>query len=328
MQPNETMTPSYIDDWLTIIEQMNNDNTYKLAWGRAVIECICLDRSYEENGETIVAFDEIARCMIRYYWNQLFFFKLKQSPYKDKEPIICSDVNKLIDEWKTNKNSVIPTWYDEKDVRKNNEELFDKVLKHVSKTLHENVSWRFKNVPGKTLEIYNYDKANSRLIFSNDDASLLKDAYGIILSKLLNYKWTQLLEKFNYQPKIALKVSGISDNKIRRNNLSKYKEELLKEYNGKAIDFYTGKELEMNDISIDHVIPWSFMYSDDIWNLVITSKSNNSSKSNSIPSENVIERLKERNNKLKDIVSGSFKLDIEEALKNNYIDKFYYECRL
>lgn len=166
------------------------------------------------------------------------------------------------------------------------------------------------------------------MIFDYDCALLIKDDYGIVLSKLLNYKWTQLLEKFNYQPKISLKVSGISDNKIRRNNLAKYKEELLKEYNGKAIDFYTGKELTTDDISIDHVIPWSFMYSDDIWNLVITSKSKNSQKNNSIPSEKIIKKLKERNNKIKDIVSDSFKMDIEEAMKNNYLDKFYYECRL
>ncbi len=34
------MIPAYIKNWLTIIEQMNNDNTYKLAWGRAAVECV------------------------------------------------------------------------------------------------------------------------------------------------------------------------------------------------------------------------------------------------------------------------------------------------
>lgn len=28
----------YINDWLNIIENMNNDNTYKLVWGRALLE--------------------------------------------------------------------------------------------------------------------------------------------------------------------------------------------------------------------------------------------------------------------------------------------------
>lgn len=59
----------------------------------------------------------------------------------------------------------------------------------------------------------------------------------------------------------------------------------------KPIDFYTGGELDMDDISVDHVIPWSFMYSDDIWNLILTSKSYNFSKSNHIPSKEVFEQL-------------------------------------
>lgn len=70
------------------------------------------------------------------------------------------------------------------------------------------------------------------------------------------------------------------------------------------------------------------MYSDDIWNLVITSKSNNSAKSNSIPSLEVIDKLKERNNSLLNILEGKFKEDMEIAINNGYIDKFYYECKL
>lgn len=322
------MIPTYIENWLTIIEQMNNDNTYKLAWGRAIIECICFDNYCVEENKLIIKFADISKCMIKYYWNQLFFFKLKQSPYNDKEPIICKYVKKLIEEWKNNKHSAIPIWYDEIEVKNNNKDLFESILKKISKTLHENVSWRFKNTSSGIVEIYEYSKENSTISISFDDAMLIKNDYGIILSKLLNYKWTQLLEKFNYQPKIASKVSGISCNKLRRQNLVKYKNELLKEYNGKAIDFYTGEELDNDDISVDHVIPWSFMYSDDIWNLVLTSRSHNSSKNNSIPSAQTIEKLKERNNKIKNVVSDSFRLELEESLKNNYLDKFYYECRL
>lgn len=69
------------------------------------------------------------------------------------------------------------------------------------------------------------------------------------------------------------------------------------------------------------------MYSDDLWNLVLTSKSNNSSKSNSIPSKEIIEKLKNRNLSLKNVVSDSFKKDLQEAISMNYVDKFYYECR-
>lgn len=324
------MIPTYIKNWLTIIEQMNNDNTYKLAWGRAIVECVYFEDYEINNSQVNISFDKIAFRMLKYYWNQLFFFNLKQSPYKDKDPIICKDTQLLIDLYKENTNSSIPIWFDEayEYFTKNENEIFTKTLKHIAKTLHENVSWRFKNIPNAVLEIYNLDKKQSLVIMNLNDSIALKE-YSTIISKLLNYKWAQLLEKFNYAPKIASKVNGISEAKLRRNSLSKYKDELLKEFEGKEIiDFYTGKPISYDDISIDHVIPWSFMYSDDIWNLVITSKSFNSSKSNSIPSDEIIERLKDRNNKLEALLSDSYKLSMEEAIKNHYVDKFYYESRI
>lgn len=99
--------------------------------------------------------------------------------------------------------------------------------------------------------------------------------------------------------------------------------------NYQAIDFYTGKVLQENDISVDHVIPWSFMYSDDIWNLVLTSKSNNSSKSNIIPSQAVIESLKERNSRLVKLINDSkYKDELLLAIENDYVDKFYLAMKI
>ena len=157
---------------------------------------------------------------------------------------------------------------------------------------------------------------------------LIKE-YSFVLSQLLNYKWAQLLEKFNNAPRIASKVKGISDNTIKRKNLSKYKNILLKNNNYQAIDFYTGQILDDNDISVDHVIPWSFMYSDDIWNLVLTSKSNNSQKSNSTPTQEIIDKLKQRNEKLLETITDpTYKQELEVAISNHYLDKFYAALKL
>ena len=48
----------YINLWLDIIENMNNDNTYKLAWGRALIEIIYEHK--EEDCELVIPFVAIA----------------------------------------------------------------------------------------------------------------------------------------------------------------------------------------------------------------------------------------------------------------------------
>lgn len=54
----------YIQDWLDVIEYMNNDNTYKLAWGRAILENVYTLNHIEENN--VITFDAIAHKMVKY----------------------------------------------------------------------------------------------------------------------------------------------------------------------------------------------------------------------------------------------------------------------
>jgi CRISPR/Cas system Type II protein with McrA/HNH and RuvC-like nuclease domain len=84
----------------------------------------------------------------------------------------------------------------------------------------------------------------------------------------------------------------------------------------------------MSDISIDHFIPWSYIYSDDIWNLVITSKSNNSKKSNKLTDKQYLTKLKEQNLLLvSKITNLSLKETLQDAINNSYLDKFYSDFK-
>lgn len=326
------MLPNYIRDWLQIIEEMNNDNTYKLAWGRAIIECN-IEETYEErNNIRIIKFDDISLKMLKYYWNQCFYFNLKQSPYEDKKPVIQSITEELINIYKEYSYTTIPVWFNvayDFFINKR-KELFLNRIKKISNVLHQNVSYRFLNVNNKKLEVYNYSKdVGSLITLSKEQSELLKD-YGVIISQLLNYKWVQLLEKYNYAPKIASKVKGLSESKIRRSSLTKYRDELLKQFrDGHVYDFYTGEKLTKDNISIDHVIPWSFVYSDDIWNLVVTSKSYNSSKSNSIPSEDIIKKLEKRNLLILQYIDNpKYRKEMENAIENKSVEKLYFDSRI
>lgn len=229
------------------------------------------------------------------------------------------------------KNSKIPIWFDKAEIYLKEDPVFyQKKIQKIANTLTHDVSWRFMNVNGKSLDIYRLDLKKKEIIFTEEQIMDLHE-YAFVLSQLLNYRWAQLLEKFNNCPKIASKVKGISDEKIRRNNLTKYKDILLLQMKqGKIIDFYTGSSLKENEISLDHVIPWSFMYSDDIWNLVITSKSNNSRKSDSIPSKNIIKRLEDRNIELLNDIPQTSKYykELKQAIDNNYVEKFYFSLKL
>lgn len=321
------MINKYIEEWLEVIENMNNDNTYKLAWGRAIIEICCLiDEPQETN---IIDFNNIAHKMIKYYWNQTFFFNLKQSPNPIKRPVLVQNVEILIEKYKNITSSNIPVWFDKAEViLKTDNDFYQTVISKCARKLKDDVSWRFLNANKKEYELYVLDKDNLKITLSKEQVILIKE-YSFILSQLLNYRWAQLLEKFNNAPRIASKVKGISDTTIKRQSLTKYKNILLENNNYQPIDFYTGLVLNENDISVDHVIPWSFMYSDDIWNLVLTSKSNNSQKSNNTPSQEIIDKLKKRNQQLYETITDSkYKQELEIAINNHYIDKFYMALKL
>lgn len=317
----------YIQDWLDVIENMNNDNTYKLAWGRAILEIIYPLKEVQDIN--VIHFENIAHIMIKYYWNQSFFFNLRQSPNIKKPPVLVQEVDKLIERYKEITSSNIPVWFDKAEIELNKDkEFYNKVISKCARKLKDDVSWRFMNVNKEKRELYVLNKELLYISFTKEQVIILQD-YCYVLSQLLNYRWAQLLEKFNTAPKITSKVKGISDEKLRRNSLSKYKKVLLKNMNNQAKDFYTGKPLEDNDISVDHVIPWSFMYSDDIWNLVLTSKSNNSSKSNHVPNQQVIDQLNARNQSLVETIQDEkYKRELETAIKNNYVDKNYISFKL
>ena len=312
---------NYIKKWFDILNGMSNDNTYKLAWGRAIIESIVFDEGVMNDSQYRIHFDTISRHMLKYYWNQCFFFNLKQSSNQEHPPVVVQLTNKLIEYYKK-KFSNIPIWFDKaKSVIEKG--VLEDVIHDISTVLKENVSWRFKIIESETIEIYFLNKKERYIELLVEDVKSIK-AYNEILTQLFNYKWAQLLEKYNTQPRIVSKIKGSSDNQLKRNNLSKYKDILLLLYQDEIKDFYTDEPIKPEDISIDHFIPWSYMYSDDLWNLVITSKSRNSSKSNRPPTKDYIQKLEERNRKLLEVIQdNNQKEELMESLEHHYITRFY-----
>ena len=106
------------------------------------------------------------------------------------------------------------------------------------------------------------------------------------------------MEDLNNAPRISQKVRGVDrDQEPKRKSLKKFKQ-FLDQENPDRVCFITGKAIPENDLSIDHIIPCSYMYSDDLWNLVYVNKSINSSMSNRIKKDDIKNKLISRNKKL------------------------------
>jgi CRISPR/Cas system Type II protein with McrA/HNH and RuvC-like nuclease domain len=135
-----------------------------------------------------------------------------------------------------------------------------------------------------------------------------------------------MLEGFNYSPRISRKVRAIDEDGIKRASLKKFHKHLdLMNVNGERLCFYCGKKIADNEISVDHVIPWSFMFTDDLWNLVYCHKGENSEKSNRLPNEIDIERLEQRNISLLTRMQNNSKDydQLQIAIEKDYVRKFW-----
>lgn len=316
----------YLEKWLSVIDGMRNENSYKLAWGRSLIELCYSSECCDE--KISFSFDQISENFLKYFWNQTYFFKFYQGPAKTK-PVIQQITEEMITWYQKVEDTTVPVWFDQaKVIFQKDPKHYKKMLKKISDKMCDDVAWRFSIVNGESVDLYKLDLENKTVSFTREQLLSVKE-HAFVLSQLVNYRWAQLLEKFNQSPRIASKVKGMSDEQLRRNSLSKFKQALLKQFpDGVVRDFYTDEILDPNDISIDHVIPWSFMYSDDIWNLVITSKSKNSSKSNTRTTQEFIEKLKQRNLEIEQVVPESFKRDLLEAKEHDFVDKFYFQFKL
>lgn len=202
-----------------IIRECNYDNTYKMAWGKSIVE---LSSKYDLSKEkVIIKFDEIAKKYIKYYWNQIIFFDLKQSTNILKTPIIIKYIKELI-------NIYIDYDYELKEISKINFEntkikaTYQQTIEKIVEILKNDVSWRFKIINGKDTEIYNYAKGNE---YIEIDTNLLNEINNN-KSELLNtidYRWILILKSINGYPRNNKKIKLSLDDKIDESILNNIK---------------------------------------------------------------------------------------------------------
>tara|TARA_B110000240_G_C13472455_1_gene441598 strand:+ start:685 stop:1602 length:918 start_codon:yes stop_codon:yes gene_type:complete len=301
----------YLQNLTQLISNCAMENTYKMSWARAITEYLVTNKK-----EQLIHFDDLSPLIFKYYWNQIIFFDLNQSPNPNKPPVICQLVKDEINK-QTSSKPVLFTRVENK---------IEIPVKEISDALLKDVSHRFLRLGSESFEIYNLDKKDRTLSILEPEVFRI---YSDILFELINYRWTQKLEECNSSPRISKKVKGTDREQIRRGSLSKFKGYLYLE-NPERRCFITGDKIA-DDESIDHVIPWSYLYSDDLWNLVLVKKGANSSKSNNIPGEGLIKKLEQRNHKLlkllKDHKPDKHIEELKLAIDNDYVRKFWTGCR-
>ena len=196
----------YLKELTHLISNCEMTTTYKMSWARAITEYLVTNPQASQ-----IHFDDLAPLIFKYYWNQIVFFDLKQSP-DSSTPLICQIVKNEIDKRGSLKPEVFTRIEDQIEIP----------IKQISDQLKRYVSEKFLNkLGGEKYKIYELKNRTLTIL----EPEVFR-GYSNILFELINYRWVQKLEECNSSPRISKKVRGTDREKINRGNLSTFKEYL------------------------------------------------------------------------------------------------------
>lgn len=256
--------------------------SYKLFWFKSIVDFVF-------EGKTVLSFDEIVNNMIAEAWYMVSEYKLNLGPSDiiEKCILMIFDGSRLKSSEK--KETIV------KYLENNNDRDFcrikNKLTRYVPKRFQspfmDDVNEKERNsnniieiINSHSNLLYYFDNNKKDVIRITDDfADYIKKNYEIVLG-WVRYKMIIYLQKRNPSvPGIGYKLDPPTTRQL--NIVTKYWKEVSKET--RVFDIYTGIDLNKAKISIDHFVPWSYVAHDELWNLIPTTRSINSSKSNYLP---------------------------------------------
>lgn len=251
-----------------------NTTTYKYGLIKALISNL-----YETNENLELTFDQIFYHFTKIYWNLVVHHNLKQIKTN-------SAVERVLKEFQTER--CIPS-----------EEKFDNLssewqLELIKRVKVQAKKYVFGALHGDTKGgLYGFDVKQECFRFNAPVHSFMKK-YQRVLTALTNYHFSQMLEKLNDIPNVYYLITKI-ENITRRTSMDQFYK-LLVAYDENGC-FYCGKTLESSrkQVHVDHFIPWSFVQTDSLWNLVLSCAKCNLSKNALLPAEQYLGDIVERN---------------------------------
>ena len=263
----------------------NKSESYKLFWFKAILHEV-------SRGRSEIPFRDLSERMIVDAWYMVSEYKLNLGPADtlEKTVLYIAGEEEFLP---TEKEDVLLAYLRSSE---------DKQLKEYMRTLSLNVPYRLQAPlmpnPGskiwyKAAEITDYINAQTGMMYTIqrrtalDSCIIITPAWmdylrsnlGIILG-WTDYNLIMYLQRRNPTvPGIASKIYPPQERKLTA--VTSYWKYMIN--CGGVRDIYTGEVMTTKGLSIDHFVPWSYVASDELWNLIPTVKSVNSSKSNNLP---------------------------------------------
>lgn len=263
----------------------NKSESYKLFWFKAIMHEV-------GQGRNTLTFRELIERMIVDAWYMVSEYKLNLGPADTLEKTVLHIAEKE-NFLPTEKEDVLLAYLRTSD---------DRELNKYMRVLGQNVPYRLQAplIPTPDSKLWYRIGDITEYINAQDGIMYVIEHRGSLDSRIIiDDLWMEYLQSnlgiltgwadFNlitYLQRRNPTVPGIS-NKIyppqerKLTAATSYWKYMIER--GNVRDIYSGEILATKGLSIDHFVPWSYVASDELWNLIPTEKSINSSKSNNLP---------------------------------------------
>jgi hypothetical protein len=180
------------------------------------------------------------------------------------------------------------------DFKKKYSDAHAGLLKSVSANAFGDVIPRFHTVGKGAVNPTIYGELDGGICVSADARIFLEQNHKA-LDLLAIGSWVRFTERFTSAPRLYEKIRGLPP---KRGRLEPYRKFFLDTL-GEEECFYCGSKL-ISQPHVDHVVPWSFVFEDQVWNLVLACDGCNSvsEKGSKTPEDRFIQKLIRRNETL------------------------------
>jgi hypothetical protein len=248
-------------------------STYKPALLKAIARLA-------HNSSNTITLRELGAEFARMFWNQTIVFHLRQAATISKEPEVLGQIRRASAAAGVRRFSELP------------ESSAIGIEMAMAQILTIDVLYRFhNNGPAGMLPLFTWERGTGHITMTDQARDFIVDS-RVMLELIANYWWASYLEKVNaLAPAIINKVQADG---IRRGSLAPYLAILEALEEDRC--FYCNQVFsEAVRPSVDHVLPWSFLLADPLWDLVLACMKCNLAKSDRLPDRPFLDRLVERN---------------------------------
>lgn len=257
-------------DVIALMRDASMSSTYKAALLKSLGRIVPRERSLSIPLETIAAE------FLKLYWNQTIVFHLRQAAAISKEAEVIKAIRNASERYKTRHLADLPAV------------ARDALVGAIARILTINVLECFHtSEPPGALPLFTWTRGQTAIALTQGAVDFIAEQRAA-LEVLANYRWAERLEKFNaLAPAVIEKVSRDG---VQRGSLTRYVEILTSA--GEDSCFYCERKFGGTvKIAVDHLLPWSFLLSDPVWDLVLACVDCNSAKSDILPAREFVSKL-------------------------------------